>query len=224
MLQNLADVANGALPTYGRTDAPGQRTDLSDKEINEALRELLTIASHNVADKLTRYGYSNSSVRIDLPKNWRKARKIADRIGYRSEFDKLERSLAEIAVEIAPKTRDLLTEMIASINIVNPGSILNGHDVSATFELRSHVADRLSKRLQPVVNELLTSSGVFTASNEIVRQVKHLSVLNMVETDFTNHLVDESLDGYFHYLAQEERAIRLHPLDQQSDVLRRVFG
>lgn len=224
VLENLAEVANSALPSYGRTDAPGQRIDLSNREIDQALRELLTIACHNVADRLARYGYNNASVRIDLPKNWRKARKTASRIGYRSEFDKLEKRFAEIAVAVAPTTRDLLIEMIADFDIDDPVALVSGNDTGATLELRAQVAERLAERLQPVVSQLLNSSGAIGVSDQIVRHVKHLTALKLVETEFTNHLIDESLDGYFHYLALEERAIRLHPLHQNSNALRRVFG
>lgn len=224
MLENLANVANGALPSYGRADAPGRRADLGSVEISDALRELLTIGCSNVVKKLQRYGYNNPSVRIDLPKKWRKARKIAARIGYSSEFDKLEQRLAEIAVAIAPATRDLLNEMIEELDIADPLGVLTGSEVAATVELRSRVASKLAQRLHPIVHASLESSGVLRVSNEIVRQVRHLPLIKLKETDFTAHVVDESLEGFFHYLAQEERAIRLQPYDQQSDLLRRVLG
>lgn len=224
MFENLVDVANGALPSYGRADAPGRRTDLTTDEISNALRELLSVGADNVVKKLERYGYSNPAVRIELPKKWRKARKIAARIGYSSEFDKLERNLAEIAVAIAPETRDLLNEMIDDLEIDNPLALLSGGDIAATDELREQVIAQLAERLRPAVSKFLTSSGAMQTSKQIVRQVKHLPVIKLIETDFTRHVVDESLDGFFHYLAQEERSIRMHPLDQQSQLLRRVLG
>ncbi|MEM7259571.1 MAG: DUF4197 domain-containing protein, partial [Pseudomonadota bacterium] len=224
MFENLVDVANGALPSYGRTDAPGRRTDLTAEEISGALRELLTVGCDNVVAKLERYGYNNPAVRIELPKKWRKARKIASRIGYRSEFDKLERSLAEIAVAIAPDTRDLLSEMITDLDLGNPGELLSGGEIAATAALRERAVARLAEQLRPIVSAALASSGAMGHSNEIVRHVKHLPVIKLSETDFTDYVVRESLDGFFHYLALEERAIRLHPYDQQSDLLKRVLG
>ena len=39
-----------------------------------------------------------------------------------------------------------------------------------------------------------------------------------------DHAVDKTLDGVFHYIGEEERAIRRDPLGQASSLLRRVFG
>jgi hypothetical protein len=86
------------------------------------------------------------------------------------------------------------------------------------------VTARLVERLHPIVNESLASSGVLKIGDEIVRQVKHLPASRLLETDFTGHVIDESVEGFFHYLAQEERAIRTQPFDQPSDLLRRVLG
>ena len=39
----------------------------------------------------------------------------------------------------------------------------------------------------------------------------------------TDHAVDKALDGVFHYIGVEERAIRRDPLGQASSLLRQVF-
>ncbi len=40
-------------------------------------------------------------------------------------------------------------------------------------------------------------------------------------TDFT---VGKALDGLFHYIAQEEAAIRTNPAARTTDLLKKVFG
>jgi hypothetical protein len=37
-------------------------------------------------------------------------------------------------------------------------------------------------------------------------------------------VVDKGMDGIFHYLAQEEAAIRTDPVARSTDLLRKVFG
>ncbi len=224
MFDNLVDAANGALATYGRADAPSRRTDLSAIEVSAALREVLVTGCENVLLKLQAEGFSDSAVRIELPKKWNKARKIAARIGYSREFDELERKLAEAAIAVAPATRALLLELIAEMKLENPGSVLHGGEFAATAHLQAQVGRQLALRLHPLVTESLESVGVLRASDEIAKRVKHLPVAKLLETDFTDHVVEESLDGFFHYLAQEEREIRLEPARRNSDLLRRVFG
>lgn len=224
MFDNIVDAANGALATYGRADAPSRRTDLTSSEVNAALREVLIIGCDNVVRRLQASGYSDSAVRIELPKKWNKARKIAARIGYSREFDELERKLAEAAVKVAPATRELINELIAELNLEDPRAVLHGGEFAATAQLQSQVGQQLASRLHPIVNESLRSVGVLKASDEIARRVKHLPVVRLLETDFADHVVEESLDGFFHYLAQEEREIRLQPAGRNSDLLQRVFG
>lgn len=224
MFDNLVEAANGALPTYGRSDAPSRRTDLTSAEVTAALREVLVTGCANVVLKLQSQGYRASAVRIELPKNWNKARKIAARIGYSHEFDELERKLAEAAVKVAPVTRELLNELIAELNLEDPRAVLHGGEFAATVQLQSRVEEKLALRLHPLVNESLESVGVLSASDEIARRVKHLPVVKLLETDFADHVVEESLDGFFHYLAQEEREIRLQPEKRTTSLLRKVFG
>jgi len=43
-------------------------------------------------------------------------------------------------------------------------------------------------------------------------------------TDLIEHGVDYGLRGVFHFIGEEEKAIRANPAKRTSDILRRVFG
>lgn len=45
-----------------------------------------------------------------------------------------------------------------------------------------------------------------------------------ISTDLTNHVVDGSLGGIFHYFAKEEAATRNDPVARTTELVRRVFG
>ena len=57
MFDNLVDAANGALPAYGRSDAPSRRTDLTSAEVTAALREVLVTGCANVVLKHIQFIY-----------------------------------------------------------------------------------------------------------------------------------------------------------------------
>ena len=42
--------------------------------------------------------------------------------------------------------------------------------------------------------------------------------------DLISHGVDFGLNGMFHFIGEEEKAIRANPVKRTSDILRRVFG
>jgi len=45
-----------------------------------------------------------------------------------------------------------------------------------------------------------------------------------VKADLTGYVVDQGMNGIFHYLAQEEAAIRQNPAKRTTELLRTVFG
>lgn len=224
VFDNLVEAANGALATYGRADAPSRRTDLTREEVTIALRELLTVGSANVVARLEAHGYDQPAVRIELPRRWSKAKSIAARIGYRRQFEELETSLAQTAVAVAPQTRELLNKLIAGLDIEDPRSVLHGGGAAATRQLQIQVTEQLALQLHPIVGQTLDTTGTIKAKNEIARNVKHLPLVKLLETDFTGHVVEKSLHGFFHYLAEEERAVRARPEKRTTELLRRVFG
>lgn len=224
VFNNLVNAANGALPAYGRDTVRANRADLTAKEISAAIREALKTGADNVVLRFAAEGYSDNSIRIELPRSFLRAQKISARIGYSKEFDELERKLNVAALAAAPATRDLINRAVERLEFDDPRGILNGNNIAATQHLRVRVNARLIRRLKPIVNELLAEAGALESSVRIAERIGHLPMVKNLKTDLADHVVEESLDGFFHYLAKEEQGIRLSPVRRTSDLLRRVFG
>jgi hypothetical protein len=45
-----------------------------------------------------------------------------------------------------------------------------------------------------------------------------------VKANLTEYVVEKAMDGLFHYVAQEEAAIRNNPAKRTTELLQRVFG
>jgi hypothetical protein len=45
-----------------------------------------------------------------------------------------------------------------------------------------------------------------------------------VSADLTDYVVEQGMDGVFHYIAQEEAAIRNDPAARTTEILQKVFG
>lgn len=224
VFNNLVNAANGALPTYGREATRANRQDLNTAEISAAIREALNIGADNVSARFTRGGYSDTTVRVELPRAWRKAQKISARIGYSAEFDELERKLNSAAASAAPATRNLIKQYVDRIELEDPRALLNGHDIAATHYLQQRVNDRLVRRLKPIINQLLIDAGAVESSSKIEKRVRHLPMVKNLQTDLADHVVAESLAGFFHYLAREEQSIRINPASRTTELLQKVFG
>ena len=50
------------------------------------------------------------------------------------------------------------------------------------------------------------------------------SLMGDSSLDLDSYVTDKTLDGLFTMLAEEERKIRTNPMDQTTDLLKKVFG
>ena len=224
VFDNLMNAANGALPTYGREGARGDRPDLSSAEISAGMREALNIGADNVSARFVLNGYNDTTVRVALPRTWQKAQKISARLGYSAEFDALENQLNMAAASAAPATRNLIKFFVNGIEFEDPRALLNGHDIAATNYLRQSVNERLSNQLKPIIEQLLVDAGAMESRSKIEERIKNLPKMKSLQADLADHVVAESLAGFFHYLAREEQAIRINPSSRTTVLLQKVFG
>jgi len=226
VFDDIFDAANGALPGYGREIARSNRQNLSEKEIDSALREALIVGVNNVWKRLSEEnGYANdTTVRIPLPDGWEKAREISSRIGYSVDFDRLEEQLNRAAESTAPATSELLQKAIRRLTIDDARGLLNANNTQATDYLRRRVSDRLESELRPVMVKSLQAVGALDFSSKIASRIRRVAKVSSLDVDLSDHVVSRSLDGFFYYLGKEEKAIRTFPESRTTELLRKVFG
>jgi len=226
VLDQLVNAADQALVTYGRDTVAAGHDDLPVELVSDGLREVLLQSSDIVGQRLARENaYAGDSIiRISLPEAWDEARDIAARIGLRSEFDKLEEQLNRVAEATAATTSDYLKQAIGRLELANAREILNAGDTAATAHLRRSVAGEIQRSLRPFIEASLNDSGASGQSSKISRRIGRLPMVRDLGIDLADHVVELSLDGFFHYLRKEEKAIRMDPDRHSSDILRKVFG
>lgn len=226
MFDQLINAADEALVSYGRDAASVARRDLPVEVLSEGLREVLLQGSNSVGDRLSREnGYGgDATIRISLPDAWDEARDIAARIGYQSEFDKLENQLNRAAESAAPATREYLKEAIGRLELANAMEILSAGDTAATAHLRRSVRGEIQQALRPKIEQSLLKSGATGQSSELSKRISRLPMVRDLGLDLADHVVELSLDGFFHYLQKEEQLIRNDPDRHSSELLKKVFG
>ena len=82
----------------------------------------------------------------------------------------------------------------------------------------------LAKEMRPIVENTLSEVGAVQAYDKVMGQYRTLPFVPDVKADLTNHVIDKGLAGIFHYLAEEEAAIRQNPAKRTTELLQRVFG
>lgn len=212
-----------AAPAHAQQEFFGR---ITQREAARGISEALGLAATRATDKLGRHNgfFSDPQVRIPLPQQWVGVQRSLRPLGLAGPLDDLELRINRAAEEAMPEAGRIFMGVIRSITITDAIAIVRGGDDAATQFLRGRSQTRLTTLLTPPMRRTLEESGAFRLLDSVAGQFSLRSVSRSLRGDVTDFAVGKALDGGFHYIAQEERAIRRDPLRRTSDILRRVFG
>lgn len=200
--------------------------NLTQSDARAGIRDALGLAALNATTRLAQPDafWSNATVRIPLPGVLGQTQQTLARFGMSGPLDDLQRSLNRAAESTMPEAGRLFANAIRDITIGDAIEIVRGPDDSATRYLRGRTETRLTSLLKPPMRQALTDSGAFTLLRTGLREVGLASMTSDLRTQIVDFSTEKALDGCFHFIADEERAIRRDPWRRTTDILRRVFG
>ncbi|HBR96502.1 MAG TPA: DUF4197 domain-containing protein [Gammaproteobacteria bacterium] len=199
---------------------------LSDTDIAAGLKEALNKGTGIVVANLGKKGgfATDQTIRIPLPQTLVKAKGYADKVGLGDHFVELEDRLNAAAELATPKAKALFVDAIKDMSLGDARQILQGSDDAATRYFEGKMSDRLRTEMEPIVASSLDQVGAVRSFNSLLEAYKKIPFAPEVEADLTGHVVSGGVDGIFHYVAEEEKAIRDNPAARTTELLQRVFG
>ncbi len=210
---------------------------LSQRDARNGIRQALEQAAQLATQRLgVRDGFfGDPQVRIPLPRNIARLQSNLRSVGLSGPIDDLELSLNRSAEAAMPEARRIFVDTIRNISVQDAVSIIRGGDSAATDYLRGRSETSLTRLLRPRMESALEASGAYRLVSEIEprlgggggflgRLFGSSGASGSLRESVTDHAVSRALDGVFHYVAVEERAIRRDPVNRTTDILRRVFG
>jgi hypothetical protein len=212
----------------GGTGAGSTGTGLSQGEIGLGLKDALKIASQRVVGRVGKTdGYNGDpAIRIPLPEALQKIEGPLQAVGASGMLDDLRLKMNRAAEQAAPKALNIFVDAASKMTFDDARAILTGPQDSATQYFRRTTSDSLTNSFHPVVDTALSGVGAVVTLNAVQTKAKGIpfigqSIGSFNLTDFT---VGKALDGLFHYLAEEETAIRTNPAARTTNLLKRIFG
>jgi hypothetical protein len=201
-------------------------TGFSDGELGAGLKEALRVGSENVVGRLGSLdGFNKDSViHIPLPKQLDTVKSVLARVGMAGLLEDLELKLNRAAEAATPKAKKLFLDAINEMGFDDVKRIYSGPDDAATQYFRGKMSPSLTAEMQPVVKESLAEVGVAKAYDNVMKQYRSIPFVPEVKADLTDYVLEKGIDGIFHYIAEEEAAIRRNPAKQTTELLKRVFG
>jgi hypothetical protein len=190
------------------------------------LKDALRVGSENVVGQLGKNDGFNADpkIHIPLPENLQRVKSALGAVGMGSMMDDLELKLNRAAETATPKAKRIFGNAIKEMTFDDAKKILNGPDDSATQYFKRKMSNPLSDEMRPVVKKALSQAGAVQAYDAAMGEYQSLPFMPDVKANLTQHVLDLGLSGIFHYMAEEEAAIRKNPIKRTTDMLQKVFG
>lgn len=219
--QSLFDRARDLLSTEDSVVSENSTMD-----IGNAFKQALRMGSEQVVDKLGAVDGFNSdpSIHIPLPDFLSQIRSALRIVGLSGTVDDLELQLNRAAEAATPVAKELFLNAITEMDFDDVMAIYNGPNDSATSYFRESMSTTLGNQMRPLIDNSLSEVGALNTLDRIVDRYKPLEAIPDLKSNLADHVVNRGMDGIFHYIAQEEAAIRENPVRQTTELLKQVFG
>ena len=220
--QDLLGTGGGSAPAAGGKSS----SSLSAADMGGGLKEALRVGTKTVVAQLGKADGFNrdSAIHIPLPESMRTVQQTLGKMGMAGMLDDLEIRLNRAAEAATPKAKELFVTAIQSMSIDDAKKIYDGPNDAATQYFKKAMTPGLRDAFRPTVDKALSDAGAVKAYDNAMGQYKSVPMVPDVKADLTNHALDGALSGIFHYVAQEEAAIRTNPAKRTTDVQKKVFG
>lgn len=195
-------------------------------EITGGLQEALKVGTERVVSRVGQVDGFNAdpAIHIPLPGTLQTAQNALRRIGAGAIADDLELRLNRAAEAAAPQAKSIFWRAINAMSLDDARAILDGPEDAATQYFRRTMSTPLRDAMRPVVEQNMAQVGVLNTYDRFTAQYQSIPFMPNLKADLTGHVLDNALDGLFHYLAQEEAAIRANPAQRSTELLKKVFS
>lgn len=203
---------------------------LSEVQIGRGLKEALKVASERVVAQVGQPGgyLSDAAIHIPLPGYLSDARDLLATVNADGLLSNLETQINRAAEQAAPEAKSIFFDAIGQMTVGDARKILNGPNDAATNYFKRTMSSDLRATFRPIVNDRLEGTGAMQTLDRTLKAYDNVpftgQLADNAQTRLVNHGLDGALGGLFHYMAEEEAAIRSNPAKRTTDLLKQVFG
>lgn len=206
--------------------SPAQNPAADTAQIGAGLKEALRVGSGTVVSQLGRLDGFNAdpAIHIPLPNSFKTVQSTLKTLGMSAMLDDLELRLNRAAEQATPKAKELFLSAIDGMTLDDVMGIYNGPQDAATRYFQEKMSPQLGLEMKPIVDRALAEAGAVQAYDNVMGQYRSIPFVPDAKADLSSYVVEQGMNGIFHYLAQEEAAIRQNPVKRTTELLRTVFG
>ena len=201
-------------------------SSLSNDEASSGLKEALTqgvgkaVGTLGAADGF----FGNKEVKIPLPKSLQKIEKGMKLMGMGKQSDELVLKMNRAAEAAVPEAKVLLVDSIKQMTLADAKAILTGPNDAATQYFKRTTSKQMGEKFLPIVTKATENVQLADSYNKYAEMGSKFGVVKKEDANINQYVTNKALDGVYLMIAKEEAAIRIDPLGQASNLLKKVFG
>jgi hypothetical protein len=210
----------GGMTQGSSIGAPDERTNVA------GIKEALAVGTENAVRNVSRPdGYfANQAIKILMPSSIQRVAEVLRMAGFQRQVDEFVLSMNRAAEAAAPQAAKFFGDAIREMSVEDVRGILTGGDTAATEFFRRKTQDKLYAAFKPVVSQKVGEVGATKAYKDMMGSYETLPLGGRSSLDLDHYVTTKALDGLFHVVGEEEKAIRTNPAARTTDLLRTVFG
>ncbi|AOE50999.1 DUF4197 domain-containing protein [Kangiella sediminilitoris] len=204
----------------------GGQQQLSEQTVIAGLKQALEVGTENSVSSTNRPGgFSNNPlIKIAVPDQLDDVATTLRKVGLGSYVNNFEGQMNRAAEKASGEAKAVFFDAISSMSIADAWGILRGGDNAATNYFRDKTASSLERRFQPIITDSMEQVGFYSDYKRLLGAYEKLPFKDKPNMDIEDYVMDETLDGIFTLVAQEEKKIRDNPMARTTELLQKVFA
>ena len=176
---------------------------VTESKASAGLKEALQVATEKAVGLTGRpNGYfSDAAIKILMPQKLQGLQEGLRAVGYGPRIDEFVLSMNRAAEQAAPAAKQIFGEAITSM----------------TFD---KTTDKLTAAFKPVIDKSMNEVGVTRQYQALVGKFETIPFAKTQSFDLDNYVTGKALDGLFHVVGEQEKAIRTNPAARTTELLK----
>lgn len=218
--------AQPAAPAAANPSAASALSGFSNKDQVGSLKQALTQGAETAVTNLSREnGYlGNDKVRIPLPDSLKKADSLLRTVGMGKYADELTTSMNRAAEAAVPEAKTLLVGAVKNMTVQDAKGILTGGNDAATQYFRKNTEVALTGKFKPIVNKSMQKVKLAEKYDQFAGKGAQLGLVDQKDAKLDDYITRKALDGLFLMMAEQEKAIRVNPMQAAGSLAQKVFS
>lgn len=202
-------------------------SSLTNTDVVGGLKEALQKATQYAVSNLgADNGFlNNQRVRIPMPGGLQKVESTLRSLGASKYADEFVETMNHAAEKAIVKAAPIFTKAVSDMSFEDGMKILKGQDNAATEYFRGKTESSLSQQMLPITKQMTDNSGVTSSYKKMIDKLGFAkSLIGEDNIDLDQYVTQKAVDGLFVMVAEQEKNIRKNPVEQTTNLLKKVFG